>query len=332
MINYRLIVFNVYSKVTYRMNNFAMESLRSERHVRLPNVDSILKISLGLVLLTAISSALVYAETIPVDVEGNSFDVNYDVTGMTLSSITTDTDFISLILNVDVESSGGKLDIVLDRSFFDSVYGGLDDDFIILADGIEPAFSEIDTSSQSRTLSIELPAGTQEIEIIGSVFGDSKSDVIVDVPDADKAAADKAAADKAAADKAAADKAAADKAAADKAAADKAAADKAAADKAAADKAAADKAAADKKQSTQCGPGTILKNGACVLDERCGPGTILEDGACVLDSTQPSSGSSSLSAKGMGKEMIMGVVVAFVAAGTIGIILGLMSKASKSKR
>ena len=30
-------------------------------------------------------------------------------------------------------------------------------------------FSETETTSQSRTLSIELPAGTEEIEIIGSI-------------------------------------------------------------------------------------------------------------------------------------------------------------------
>jgi hypothetical protein len=296
VIYYRLFVFNVYSKVTYRMNNFAVESSRSERSVNLPNVNSLLKISLGLVLLTMISFALVYAETIPVDVEGNSFDVDYDVTGMTLSAMSADTDFISLILTVEVQSSSGILDITLNRSFFDSIYEGLDDDFIILADGIEPTFSETDTSSQSRTLSIELPSGTQEIEIIGSVFGDPESDVVVDTADADKAAADKAAADKAAADKAAADKAA---------------------------------ATANTTQPTQCGPGTILQNGACMLDERCGPGTILRDGTCVLDSkSQP----SDVSVKSLGKEMVMGIIIAFVAAGTIGIILGIMSKASKSKR
>ena len=92
-----------------------------------------------------ISFALVYAETIPVDVEGTSFDVNYDVTGMTLSNISADTDFISLILTVDVTASSGILDITLDRSFFDSTYEGLDDDFIILADGDEPTFSETDS-------------------------------------------------------------------------------------------------------------------------------------------------------------------------------------------
>ncbi|MFB5624900.1 MAG: hypothetical protein ACE5RP_08325, partial [Nitrosopumilus sp.] len=83
----------------------------------------------------------------------------------------------------------------------------------------------------------------------------------------------------------------------------------------------------DDTPKTQCGPGTILKDGACVLDERCGPGTILKDGACVLDSTSKQSDSS---AKGLGKDLMMGFAVAFIAAGIIGVILGIVSKASKS--
>jgi len=162
------------------MNNFAVKELYSEKHTQLPSVSSLLKISLGLILFTMISTALVYAETMSVDVDGTS---------------------------VDVTESSGTLDITLDRSFFDSIFNGLDDDYIILADGDEPNFSEIATTTQSRTLSIELPAGTEELEIIGSVFGDSTT-VVPDTSEED-AAADKAAADKAAADKAAADKAAA---------------------------------------------------------------------------------------------------------------------------
>ena len=309
----------------------------------LPNVNLLLKISLGLILFTIISTALVYAETLSVNVEGTSYDIDYTATGMTVSGIEADTDFISLIFSVDVTDSSGTFDVTLERSFFDALYeidGVVGDDvFIILVDGDEPTFTETQTNSQSRTLSIELSAGSEEVEIIGSSFSNSVVTTTTDdSDDADKAAADKAAADKAAADKAAADKAAADKAAADKAAADKAAADKAAADKAAADKAAADKAAADKAAAdttttdnttapTQCGPGTVLKGGACVLDETCGPGTVLEDGVCVLDSTPAPTSSTT---KGLGKELITGVVAAIAIAGTIGVILAIISKASKS--
>ena len=327
-----------------------VEKAQTQRLNHLPNVNSLLKISLGLIFFTLLSTALVYAETISVDVEGTSYDIDYAATGMTVSGAEADLDFISLIVTVDVTESPGTLDITFERSFFDSLYQGADDDFIILADGDEPTFTETQTNSVSRTLSIELPAGTEEIEIIGSSFNNSSvaddseaadkaaaDKAAADKAAADKAAADKAAADKAAADKAAADKAAADKAAADKAAADKAAADKAAADKAAADKAAADKAAADKAAAdkaaesstapTQCGPGTVLKDGACVLDERCGPGTVFKDGTCILDSTpQP----TTTSVKGLGKDLMMGVVAAIAIAGIVGIILGIMAKASKN--
>jgi len=283
------------------------EKTQTQRLNPLPNVNSLLKISLGLIFFTLLSTALVYAETIPLDIEGTSYDVDYTATGMTVSAVEADLDFISLILTVDVAESPGTLDITFDRTLFDSTFEGLDDDFIILADGDEPVFSETQTNSVSRTLSIELPAGTEEIEIIGSSFN-TPSDTTDDSAAADKAAADKAAADKAAADKAAADKAAADKAAADKAAADKA-------------------AAVTTTTATQCGPGTILKDGACVLDERCGPGTIFKDGTCVLDSTpQP----TTTSVKGLGKDLMMGLIAAIAIAGVVGIILGIMAKASKS--
>ena len=278
-----------------------VEKTQTQRLNSLPNVNSLLKISLGLIFFTLLSTALVYAETVPVDIEGTSYDIDYTATGMTVSAVEADLDFISLILTVDVTESPGTLDITFDRTLFDSTFEGLDDDFIILADGDEPVFSETQTNSVSRTLSIELPAGTEEIEIIGSSFNTPS-----DTTD---------------------DSAAADKAAADKAAADKAAADKAAADKAAADKAAADKAATSTTILTQCGPGTILKDGACVLDERCGPGTIFENGVCVLDSTPQS---TTTSVKGLGKDLMMGLIAAIAIAGVVGIILGIMAKASKS--
>ena len=55
--------------------------------------------------------------------------------------------------------------------------------------------------------------------------------------------------------------------------------------------------------TNECGPGTVLENDVCVLDQRCGPGTVLENDVCVLDSTPTKSSSSS----GNSKELIMGV-------------------------
>ena len=253
------------------MNNFAVKELYSEKHTSLPSVDSLLKISIGLILFTMISTALVYAETMSVDVDGTPFDLEYDATGMTVSGIEADAESFSLFLTVDVTETNGTLDVTIERSFFDSVFEGLDDEFFVLSDGDFANFDETETSSSSRILNIEVPFGTDEIEIIGSVFGDSA----IVVPDTSEDDAADAAAAKAAADAAAA-------------------------------KAAAD-AAADNTSATQCGPGTVLKNGAC-----------------VLDSTSSSSGG-----KGMGKESIMGFVIAFLGAGIVAVVFGIIARSQK---
>ena len=157
-----------------------MNNLKSERVAYLPNVNSLMKISLGLIFFTILSTAFVYAETISADVDGTSFDIVYTTMGMNIVGIESDIESMSLILSVDVTDLNGKLDVVLDRSFFDSVYDDVDDLFFILADGDEVISEEIQTTSQSRTLSITVPYGTEELEIIGSVFSSSVEEIIVE--------------------------------------------------------------------------------------------------------------------------------------------------------
>ena len=240
-----------------------MDNLKFERLRPFPNVNSLMKISLGLIFFTILSTAFVYAETISVDVDGTSFDIPYTTTGMTVTGIESDTESMSLIFSVDVTDSTGTLNVELERSFFDSIYDDIDDLFFILADGDEAISEEIQTTSQSRSLTIKVPSGTEDLEIIGSAFNNSVEEPIVEnIP------------------------------------------------------------------NNECGPGTILENNICVLDQRCGPGTILEDGACVLDSVSTYSTSQS---PGMTKELIIGTTSAFVIAGIIGIILALISRANRNK-
>jgi len=276
-----------------------MDKLQSERLKHFPNVNSLLKISLGLVLFTIISSAFVYAETGSVNIEGNSFDVEYTTTGMTVSGFEADLDFISLILTVDVSDSAGTLDITFDRSFFDSIFKGADDDFIILADGDEANFTETETTTQSRTLSIELPVGTEEVEIIGSIFSNPAAETEETMEETVEEETMEETVEEETMEETVEEETMEETV-----------------------------ETVDDTPKTQCGSGTILKDGVCVLDERCGPGTVLKDGACVLESTPDS---SETSVKGLGKELIIGIVTALVIAGIIVIILGIISKASKSK-
>ena len=267
------------------MNNFAVKELYSDKHTSLPSVSSLLKISLGLILFTMLSTALVYAETMSVDVEGTSFDVEYTATGFTVDDVESDSGFGSLLFTVDVTDSIGILNLVLERSFLDSTFEGEDDPFIIINQfGEDLVFTET-TTSLSRTLNIELPAGTIEVDVIGTSFNNSILSEPVEPPVVETPTVEPPVVETPTVEP-----------------------------------------PVDNTPKIQCGPGTVLKDGACVLDERCGPGTVLKDGACVLDSTSQSSGSS----KGMGKESLMGFVVAFVIAGIVAVIFGIIARASKS--
>ena len=189
------------------------------------------------------------------------------VQGMTVTAIESDTESMSLIFFVDVTDLNGIINVEFKRTFFDSVYDGIDDHFWALSDGEESVLEEIQTNSQSRSLTIGVPLGTDELEIIGSVFNNFVEEAVVE------------------------------------------------------------EAVVETISNNECGPGTILENDVCVLDQRCGPGTILENDVCVLDSV-PSTNNQSSSTN---KEMIISFSIAFAIAGIVGIILALIAKAHKKK-
>ncbi|MBT3474240.1 MAG: tetratricopeptide repeat protein [Thaumarchaeota archaeon] len=125
------------------------------------------------VMVPSVFAELTDMQTISVDVDGTPYVISYSVTGITVTEIKSYTESYSLIFSVVVIDSGGILNVEFDRVFFDSIYNCVDDPFFILADGDQIAYDEIQTNSQSRTLSINISSGTEEIEIIGSVFGNS---------------------------------------------------------------------------------------------------------------------------------------------------------------
>jgi len=226
-------------------------------------------------------------ETLSVTVDGMPFDVEYTAIGLSVYEIESDTDSMSLIFYVDVNDSTGTLDVTLDRMFFDSIYDGEDDSFFVLADGDETVSKEIQTTANSRTLTIEIPSGTEELEIIGSVFGITKElPSVIETPVIETPVIETPVIETPV----------------------------------------IETPVIETPPTNECGPGTVLENDVCVLDQRCGPGTVLENDVCVLDSTLTKSSSS-----GNSKELIMGVTVAFVIAGVIGVIFAIISKANRNK-
>ena len=200
-----------------------------------------------------------FADSISTEIDGVNYDIDYTGNNIILKSITADLDFISLIFETEVSGSEGDVSITFQRDFFDAKLGYSDDDFFILSDGDEIEFDEVKTD-EFRTLFFSLSAGTEEIEIIGTILANN-SFLIEQEQQAEDFAA---------------------QAQADAAAAAQADAEAAAQAQADADAEAAAKITEDKKLDNlmnTCGDGTIYENGECVLspmeknasDTRTGP-------------------------------------------------------------
>jgi predicted secreted protein with PEFG-CTERM motif len=101
-----------------------------------------------------------------IQVTGTDFMVSYKITGGKLVSITPDVDAHSLIIAITANQDG-SLEITLPRALIDAKMGEQDDTFFVLVDGEEVDFEET-TTSTDRTLTIQFPAGAEEIEIIGT--------------------------------------------------------------------------------------------------------------------------------------------------------------------
>ena len=110
------------------------------------------------------------------------FNLNYQIDGAFIKYIDSEPESKSLIISIDTEvydqnmeilSDGtmrnGFLIIELPRNIFDAkIYQtSIDDEFIVLVDGIATPYEEA-VSSSIRTLTISFPYGSEEITIIGT--------------------------------------------------------------------------------------------------------------------------------------------------------------------
>ena len=124
-------------------------------------------------LIVTIMIPSAFADSISVDIDNISYDIDYTGNSVVLKSVTADLDFISLIFETEVSESGGDVSITFQRDFFDAKFGTeIDDEFFILSDGDEIEFEEIKTD-ESRTLSFSLSVGTEELEIIGTILANN---------------------------------------------------------------------------------------------------------------------------------------------------------------
>ena len=230
-----------------------------------------LNIAYVTVLIAAIMIPSAFADSVTTEINSTSYDIEYTGNNVILTSATADLDFISLIFETEVTGTDGDVTITFQRDFFDAKIGYSDDDFFILSDGDEIEFEEIKDDT-SRTLSFSLSAGTEEIEIIGTILADNS------FLEEQKEQAEQEIKDKEAAEKEAAAIDEAKKEAAEKEAAEKAAAEAAA--KAEQDAKLAEEQRLEKLMSS-CGDGTVFENGECVLSPMAKNATDMRTGPLI---------------------------------------------------
>jgi len=108
----------------------------------------------------------IVATTILLDASA-SLPFEISETGVNIESYQFDTKMNSIILEVEVSDSEGTLEMTFDREFFDAIYQGQDDEFLVIADGDLLAYEETKTT-QSRTITLNLISDVDEVEIFGS--------------------------------------------------------------------------------------------------------------------------------------------------------------------
>ena len=152
------------------------------------------KIAYITVLFFSLVIPSAFADTVSTEIDNANYDIDYNANNVVLKSVTADLDFISLIFETEVSGSEGDVSITFQRDFFDAKLGYSDDDFFILSDGDEIEFEEVKTD-EYRTLSFSLSAGTEEIEIIGTILANNSFLIEQEQQDADDAAKAQAEAD-----------------------------------------------------------------------------------------------------------------------------------------
>lgn len=117
--------------------------------------------------------------SIRVEYEGNVFYVNAQLSNGSVRGIDVDPYFRSVIVSISTGYNDGDLTITLPRALIDARFNtcvGSDDRFVVFVDGQEEYYYETDKTSIDRSLLMQVYAGAQEVEIVGScIVGQTQS-------------------------------------------------------------------------------------------------------------------------------------------------------------
>jgi predicted secreted protein with PEFG-CTERM motif len=107
------------------------------------------------------------ADELVVESDTDAYCLLFSTDGVDVRSATVSSELSSITLKVGADADG-LVTLVIPRDVMDSTSDGGDSDFIVLVDGEEADFEEIETDDSARTLEIVVPEGATQVEIIGT--------------------------------------------------------------------------------------------------------------------------------------------------------------------
>ncbi len=119
------------------------------------------------VLGTSEEMASCNADELTVESDVDAYCLAFSAEGVDVRSATVSSELSSITLKVSA-GTDGLVTLVIPRDIMDSTSDGGDSDFIVLVDGEEADFEEIETDDSARTLEMMVPEGTTQVEIIGT--------------------------------------------------------------------------------------------------------------------------------------------------------------------
>jgi predicted secreted protein with PEFG-CTERM motif len=98
----------------------------------------------------------------------DGYCISYEISNATIRKATVSAESSAVTISLETRADGSIM-LIIPRSVLDSKSAGGDSPFVVLADG-QPVLSvdETSTTGSSRTLFIEFPDNTRELEIIGT--------------------------------------------------------------------------------------------------------------------------------------------------------------------
>ncbi len=100
---------------------------------------------------------------------GETLDVRYVIKSAVLSRIDVDPALLSILISIKAgEEKPGSIEVTLPRALVDAKDGSNDKEFSVFVDGQPSSYKEVKTTDDSRTLLIEFPEATENVEISGT--------------------------------------------------------------------------------------------------------------------------------------------------------------------